>query len=1011
MRQRTKKTVTYGKANPSKIQRYTSGATGAAIDNGASTDPPVPHYSAPSTRRSQSGRGHHLDADEPNNTEKNQPSAIYPIAQKAEKAEQRGDYTDFRTKRRRLAKHKNSHDESPIGLRKPKEPVEDPSLDHAKANAIAHEVDSPGKDGMSDLRKGSPDTALHSSSVHRSPRPEFKSSNQESYSETTSSRLPALSAVKNRRYNNTTPPRRRLVDHLAIAEGYASAALEEDELPWDPAARFSPSVSKANACTSPRAPDSRNCNLDTPQEPNSPVPPGLRGSRVTYARQRSFLNDISQLNEAEVLGMPPGQVQPPLSSGGAHMTSSHISDDEANDSRPVRSIHELRQAGDNARFRETVETIFEDIDNSYGSIQERCSGFVQLCENTLNPEFVRRFLEYNFGERLSETMREDLDITSASLSICAYRMVCAGSPFPYALVSSFWHRLLGLASGLIEIDENISVLLKETHPRLSRAVQTSLKSLLPRLSSLIFEDPSTSKMSPQFLILSSIQHTLEKLRVNGDRIEPMPASLLKRLVGLLSSENSATVQFPMHPQTFERVASVFSILEAYTGSSGPLDRDQCDAFRPLRHLHHLLRMGQCDQSRELLLLYVRVTLNLTNKDLLLCNELATSPILSGFIGIITAGLSDVNEDTLAKEDNSLNTVILSLGALINLAEKSDSSRALFLTAASESQSSFLQILLQQFSTDIDFIDQAHSVPEMRHNVALGYLAVLIVTLCLNEEAIPYVERSLNGKGLRLALSTAGEFLEYHQKVEQALHPWEARDEKGTQFTTRLKHIISQIYYLPPSINCWVSITNSYWVRLAGSCVLVPDYKMPAAPKQRKIAIVGSRSVGKSSLTVRFVEHHFVESYYPTIENTFSRIINHNGQDFATEIVDTAGQDEYSILNSKHFIGIHGYIIVYSVASRQSFDMVRVIRDKILNHLGADYVSLVVVGNKSDLKNEQRQVSSDEGRQLGEEFHCAFTEASARLGYNVDRAFELMIGEIEKSQNPAQPPGGNKCNVM
>lgn len=48
-------------------------------------------------------------------------------------------------------------------------------------------------------------------------------------------------------------------------------------------------------------------------------------------------------------------------------------------------------------------------------------------------------------------------------------------------------------------------------------------------------------------------------------------------------------------------------------------------------------------------------------------------------------------------------------------------------------------------------------------------------------------------------------------------------------------------------------------------------------------------LGKSSLTVRFVERHFVESYYPTIENTFSRIIKHNGEDFATEIVDTAGQ--------------------------------------------------------------------------------------------------------------------------
>ena len=44
------------------------------------------------------------------------------------------------------------------------------------------------------------------------------------------------------------------------------------------------------------------------------------------------------------------------------------------------------------------------------------------------------------------------------------------------------------------------------------------------------------------------------------------------------------------------------------------------------------------------------------------------------------------------------------------------------------------------------------------------------------------------------------------------------------------------------------------------------------------------------------------------------------------------QDEYSILNSKHFIGIHGYMLVYSVSSLSSFEMVQVIREKILNHL-------------------------------------------------------------------------------
>ena len=47
--------------------------------------------------------------------------------------------------------------------------------------------------------------------------------------------------------------------------------------------------------------------------------------------------------------------------------------------------------------------------------------------------------------------------------------------------------------------------------------------------------------------------------------------------------------------------------------------------------------------------------------------------------------------------------------------------------------------------------------------------------------------------------------------------------------------------------------------------------------------------GKSSLTVQFVENHFVESYYPTIENTFSKTIKYKGQEYTTEIIDTAGQ--------------------------------------------------------------------------------------------------------------------------
>lgn len=47
--------------------------------------------------------------------------------------------------------------------------------------------------------------------------------------------------------------------------------------------------------------------------------------------------------------------------------------------------------------------------------------------------------------------------------------------------------------------------------------------------------------------------------------------------------------------------------------------------------------------------------------------------------------------------------------------------------------------------------------------------------------------------------------------------------------------------------------------------------------------------GKSSLSVQFVDSHFVDSYYPTIENTFSKIVRYKGQEFGLDIVDTAGQ--------------------------------------------------------------------------------------------------------------------------
>jgi len=92
-------------------------------------------------------------------------------------------------------------------------------------------------------------------------------------------------------------------------------------------------------------------------------------------------------------------------------------------------------------------------------------------------------------------------------------------------------------------------------------------------------------------------------------------------------------------------------------------------------------------------------------------------------------------------------------------------------------------------------------------------------------------------------------------------------------------------------------------------------------------------------------------------------------------------------------------------------MITIIRDKILNHLGAESVPIVIVGNKSDVPEAKRKISPEQGQNLARELNCGWVETSARNNTNVGKAFEMMIAEIEKSQEPDKPAGGGKCCVM
>ena len=100
--------------------------------------------------------------------------------------------------------------------------------------------------------------------------------------------------------------------------------------------------------------------------------------------------------------------------------------------------------------------------------------------------------------------------------------------------------------------------------------------------------------------------------------------------------------------------------------------------------------------------------------------------------------------------------------------------------------------------------------------------------------------------------------------------------------------------------------------------------------------------------------NFSQSYDPTIESTFHKTIRFRRVHFATDIIDTAGIDEYSRLSRNASVGVHGYVMVYSIASEQSFEKIQQINTTLLNMLGdAPDVPRILVGSMSDLQGERK----------------------------------------------------------
>ncbi|KAF9928221.1 Ras- protein Rap-1b, partial [Modicella reniformis] len=100
-------------------------------------------------------------------------------------------------------------------------------------------------------------------------------------------------------------------------------------------------------------------------------------------------------------------------------------------------------------------------------------------------------------------------------------------------------------------------------------------------------------------------------------------------------------------------------------------------------------------------------------------------------------------------------------------------------------------------------------------------------------------------------------------------------------------------------------------------------------REYKLVVLGSGGVGKSALTVQFVQSVFVDRYDPTIEDSYRKQVEVDGHQCMLEILDTAGTEQFTAMRDLYMKNGQGFILVFSIIVSQTFDELAELHKQIL----------------------------------------------------------------------------------
>lgn len=181
----------------------------------------------------------------------------------------------------------------------------------------------------------------------------------------------------------------------------------------------------------------------------------------------------------------------------------------------------------------------------------------------------------------------------------------------------------------------------------------------------------------------------------------------------------------------------------------------------------------------------------------------------------------------------------------------------------------------------------------------------------------------------------------------------------------------------------------------------------------KLVFLGDQSVGKTSIITRFMYDNFDRHYQATIGIDFlSKTMYLEDRTVRLQLWDTAGQERFRSLIPSYIRDSSVAVVVYDVSNKASFANTAKWVEDVRAERGNDVV-ICLVGNKTDLGNDKRQVSTEEGEERARKDGLLFMECSAKAGYNVKSLFRKLAtalpGSADAAGAGANGTGANAAN--